>query len=235
MTKNEVMTQLEQLGTDQTRKTMMRHGIKGEFFGVRIGDMKPIVRKIKKDYTLAKELYDTSNSDAQYFAGLIADEKKMTKTDLEDWAKKATWGMISEFTVPWIAAESSHGWELGLKWIDSKQEQIVISGWATLASHVALTPDDDLDLRTLDKLIKRVVKEIHTAPNRVCYVMNTFLISVGAYVLALTDTAVEAARKIGPVMVDMGDTSCKVPAAQDYILKIKKAGKLGKKRKMARC
>jgi 3-methyladenine DNA glycosylase AlkD len=214
---------------------MMRHGIKGEFFGVRIGDMKPIVKKIKKNYTLAKELYDTGNSDAMYFAGLIADETKMTTADLEGWAKKATWRMISEYTVPWVAAESAHGWDLAIKWIDSREEQLVISGWATLASYVAITSDDDLDLRTLDKLIKRVVKEIHTAPNRVRYVMNTFLISVGGSVVALTDTAVEAARKIGPVEVYMGDTSCKVPAAQDYILKIKKAGKLGKKRKSARC
>lgn len=235
MTKNEVMTQLEQLGTDQTRKTMMRHGVKGDCFGVRIGDMKPIVKKIKKDYTLSKELYDTGNTDAMYFAGLIADEKKMTKADLEHWVKNAPWHMISEFTVPWVAAETPHGWDLALKWIDSKNEQIAISGWATIASYVGITPDEDLDLRTLDKLIKRVVKEIHTAPNQVRYAMNTFLISVGGAVPALTDTAIEAARKIGPVEVDMGDTSCKVPAAEQYILKIKKAGKLGKKRKSARC
>jgi 3-methyladenine DNA glycosylase AlkD len=235
MTKNEVMTQLEQLGTEQTRKTFMRHGAEGEFFGVRIGDMKPIVRKIKKDYTLAKDLFDTGNTDAMYFAGLIADEKKMTKSDLEHWVKKAHSAMIGEYTVPWVAAETPHGWDLALEWIDSKEVHIAASGWATIASYVGITPDEDLDLRTLDKLIKRVIKEIHSAPNRVRYVMNTFLISVGASVPALTDTAVEAARKIGPVEVDMGDTSCKVPAAEDYILKIKKAGKLGKKRKTARC
>lgn len=235
MTKQEVMRQLEELGDEQTRKTWIRHGAKGDFFGVRIGDMKPIVRKIKKDYTLAKELYDTGNTDAMYFAGLIADETKMTKADLEHWVKSSTSSMISEYTVPWVAAETPHGWALGLKWIDSKNELIAASGWATLASYINVTEDKDLDKGVLDTLIGRITKEIHAAPNRVRYVMNTFLISVGGGVPSLTEKALEAAKKIGAVEVNMGDTACKVPGAQDYILKIKKMGKLGKKRKSARC
>ncbi len=50
--------------------------------------MKPIQKKIKKDYALALELFDTGNSDAQYLAGLIADETKMSKKDLNNWVKK---------------------------------------------------------------------------------------------------------------------------------------------------
>ncbi len=235
MTKNEVMAELENMADEHIKRIYINRGATGDFFGVRIGDMKAIVKKVKKDHTLAKELYDTGNGDAMYLAGLIADETKMTKADLERWAKNAHAEWHNEFTVPWVAAESAHGWELAKKWIDAKDEKIAACGWGTFASYVGLVDDDKLDLKTLDKLIKRVVREIHTAPNRVRYTMNTFLIAVGSAVPALTDTAVEAARKIGPVEVDMGDTSCKVPAADQYILKIKKAGKLGKKRKSARC
>lgn len=35
--------------------------------------MKPIQKKIKVDYQLAKDLYATGNADAQYLAGLIAE------------------------------------------------------------------------------------------------------------------------------------------------------------------
>jgi hypothetical protein len=65
--------------------------------------------------------------------------------------------------------------------------------------------------------------------------MNLFVISVATYVTPLHDVAVKAARAIGVVTCDMGDTACKVPAALEYIEKVKARGKLGKKRKTMRC
>ena len=88
MTANEVMKQLEKLGDAQTRKTFQRHGCPEGFSGVKVGDMKTIVKKIKIDSSLAKELYRTGNPDAQYFAGLIADGKDFTRKELDEWAKK---------------------------------------------------------------------------------------------------------------------------------------------------
>ncbi len=65
--------------------------------------------------------------------------------------------------------------------------------------------------------------------------MNCFVIAVGSYVRPLTAAALTVASKIGKVHVDMGDTECKVPDAAPTIQHIKKLGRLGKKRKMARC
>ncbi len=235
MQKEEVMKLLETLGTEQTKKTFLRHGAKEPFFGVKVGDMKPIQKKIKKDYSLSLALFATGNGDAQYLAGLIADETKMSKKDLETWAKNAGWQMISEYTVAWIAAESKHGWELALEWIESKNEQVASSGWATLANLAAIQPDEMLDIKKLEALMKVVVKKIHTSANRVKYTMNGFIISIGCYVTALSDTAKKIAKEIGVVTVNVGDTDCKVPDAIAYINKVIALGKLGKKKKEARC
>jgi hypothetical protein len=51
----------------------------------------------------------------------------------------------------------------------------------------------------------------------------------------LTKKALEAAAKIGEVEVEMDGTSCKVPAATEYIKKIIAAGRHGKKRKTIKC
>ena len=235
MQKDEVMKLLETLGTDQTKKTFLHHGAKEPFFGIKIGDMKPIQKKIKKDHALSLQLFATGNGDAQYFAGLIADETKMGKKDLANWVKNAGWQMISEYTVAWIAAESKHGWELALEWIESKNEQIASSGWSTLSSLVAIQPDNLLDIKKLEALVKLVVTKIHTAPNRVKYTMNGFIIAVGCYVTALSDTAKKGAKEIGIVLINMGDTDCKVPDATACINKVIAMGKLGKKKKEARC
>lgn len=235
MTVQEVMRELEQYGNASTKKVLMNHGAREPFFGVKVGDMKVLQKKIKKDYELALALYDTGNSDAMYFAGLIADEKRMTKANLNKWVKGAYWNMLSEYTVAWIAAESRYGMELALEWIESDKEETAVAGWSTLANLAMIKPDVELDIKLFDKLISRVVKDIHKAPNRVRYVMNSYVIAVGCGVVALSDKAKEAAKKIGLVEVNMGGTACKVPDAVSYIDKVVDMGKLGKKKKMARC
>jgi 3-methyladenine DNA glycosylase AlkD len=233
MTCAQILAELKTMGNENTKRVLMNHGGPASMYGVKIEDLKKIQKKIKKDYALSLQLYDSGISDAQYLAGLIADETKMTKKDLEHWADKASWHMMSEYTVPWIAAESAHGWELAQKWIDSKKESLQSSGWATLASLAGIKPDESLDMAVLKNLLHRVQREIGTAGNRVRYTMNNFLISVGGYVKELEDEALRTATAIGHVTVNMDGTDCKVPYAPDYIKKMLNRGV--KKRKMARC
>ena len=123
MTATEILAELETLGSESYKNILKKHGAKEPIYGVKIEDMKKrFVKKIKKDYQLALDLYATGNSDAMYLAGLIADDAKMTKKDLQTWVEGAYWYMLAGFTVPWVAAGGPHGWELALKWIDSKKD-----------------------------------------------------------------------------------------------------------------
>src|SRR5438876_783492 len=106
--------------------------------GVKVEDMKKIQKRVKMDYQLALDLYDTGIADAMYLAGLIADDAKMTKKDLQKWVENATWGMVGEYTVPWVASSSPHGREIALKWMESKDEAVASSGWGTYSSMVAI-------------------------------------------------------------------------------------------------
>jgi len=231
----EIVAELESLGSPSIKKLLLKHGAKEPFLGVKIEELKKIQKRIKKDHQLALDLYDTGISDAMYLAGLIADDAKMTKKDLEKWVKQAHWSMISESTVPWVATGSKHGLELARKWIDSREENIAAAGWCTLSGLVSIKEDEELDLDELRGLLHRVATTIHQQPNRVRYVMNSFVISVGAYVSALTEEAIKTARAIGTVSVDMGETACKVPDAVEYIKKIEARGSLGKKKKTVKC
>lgn len=153
-----VMAELEKKGSPSIKKVLLKHGVKEPFFGVKVEDLKVIQKQVKKDYQLSKELYATGNADAMYLAGLIADEKKMTKADLSTWVKQATSSSIIEYTVPWIAAESNFGYELAMDWIDSKQTSIATAGWSTLSNLVTIKADDELDIASLKSLLKRVEK-----------------------------------------------------------------------------
>lgn len=236
----EIMAELRTLGQPNIKKILQNHGGPDDtLLGVKVEDLKKMQKKIeklsKKNHALSLELYDTGISDAMYLAGLIADEKAITREDLDHWARGATWNMIAEYTVPWIAAESPYGLEMGLKWIDSPEETVASAGWATLSNVVALVPDDKLDLALLQRLMARVEKSIHQSQNRVRYTMNGFVISVGRYVVPLHQEALDTARAYGKVEVNLGNTSCKVPSVPEYVEKVRARGSLGKKKKMARC
>lgn len=235
MTAVEIVEELKSLASDSIRKTLLRHRVAEPVLGVKVEHLKKIQKRIRKNYELSLELYDTGIYDAMYLAGLIADEKKMTKRDLEKWAKQATSQALCGSTVPWIAAESRFGWELAIKWIDSRKEAIASIGWATLSSLVAIKQDDELDIEALTSLIGRVEKEIHKAPNAVRYSMNSFLIAVGCSVTPLTKIAEDTGRRIGKLSIDVGDTDCKIASCPEYIEKVRKRGTLGKKRMTARC
>jgi len=235
MTLEEVMADLRAHGSEQTKKTLMRHGAREPLFGVKIEHLKTIVKRVKKDHALALALYDTGNSDAMYLAALVCDPAKLTKTQLNKWVKGAYWHMLSCYTVAWAAAESRFGRELALEWIESPKEQTVSAGWCTYASLLSIRPDEELDHDEIVELLERIESDIATAPNRVKYVMNGFVIAVGSYVPALTAKVKATAKAVGKVTVDMGDTDCKVPDAGAYIDKMIAMGKQGKKRKTVMC
>ena len=231
----EILAKLQPLGKETYKRVLLNHGIEEPVYGVSVENLKKIQKQIKKDYQLALDLYDTGVYDAMYLAGLIADDRRMTKKDLQRWVERASAKMLCTYTVPWVAAGSLHGWELSHKWIDAKKPAIAAAGWATLCSYIAITPDEALDLKALKQLLQRIVKSIHQEPDNVRYNMNGFVIALGTYVAPLSELALKTAEKIGRVACDVGDTSCKIPFAPDYIRKVMDRGAVGKKRKSAKC
>jgi 3-methyladenine DNA glycosylase AlkD len=235
MTKQEVLQDLEGYGNDQTKKTLMNHGAKEPLFGVKVADLKKVLKKTKKNHDLSLELYATGNSDAMYLAALMADESQITKDQINQWVGQAYWAYLNEFAVPWVASETDFGYEIGLEWIESEDEDIATAGWATLYWYTAVNEDEKLNLQGYNSLLDRVESTIHDQPNRVRHTMNAFVIAVGGYVGPLTDRCLEVAINVGKVSVEMNGTACKVPFAHGYIMKIVNRGSVGKKRKSARC
>jgi len=232
-----ILAQLKSKGSEKTRAIYARHGMSPErVLGVSVADLKVIAKTIKGQQALACDLYSTGIMDAMYLAGLVASGSKMNREELQQWADGAAGlPMISEYTVPWVAVESQQAREIALAWIFSGTEDVASSGWATYAGIATTVPDENLDLGEIEELLDRIVKHIHASPNRVRHAMNCFVIAVGSYVRPLAQKAKTAARKIGEVTVDKGDTACKEPLALAYIEKMEASGRAGSKRKTIRC
>jgi len=236
-TAKSILADLKSKGNEKTRATYARHGMAADrVLGVSVADLKVIAKMIKGQQALALEIYDTGVMEAMYLAGIVANGSKMSREELQRWADGAAeMQMISEYTVAWVAIEHPQGREIALTWMNSKNEHVATSGWATYSGLIATTADEALNLPEIEGLLERIVKEIHTAPNRVRHKMNSFVIAVGTYVKPLLAKAEATARKIGVVTVDMGDTACEEPLATAYIEKAETSGKVGKKKKTIRC
>ena len=116
-----------------------------------------------------------------------------------------------------------------------KVKELEDNGAAAVVMYSLFEEQINHDKEELDTLLDCISKTIKYAPNRVKYAMNGFVIAVGSYVPDLTERAIEIGKKIGKVEVEMSGTSCKVPSSPEYIEKVQKMGKTGKKKKMARC
>jgi 3-methyladenine DNA glycosylase AlkD len=236
-TVSSILADLKSKGKESTRAIYARHGMPADrVLGVSVADLKVIAKQIKGQQVLACDLYATGIMDAMYLAGMVAKGSLMPRQQLNDWAEGASeMQMISEYTVPWVTVENSDARDLASEWMRSKKERIAASGWCTYSGLAAIQPDSALDLKEIESLLGTVVKKIGSAQNRERYTMNGFVIAVGCYVKPLLKQAKAAAKKIGTVSVDMGDTACTVPLAMAYIEKVEAAGRLGTKRKTIRC
>ncbi len=217
MSLSEVMAILEKLGTEQTRKTWARHGAKGPMFGVLFGELFKLMKRIDVDHELAQKLWATGNVDARNLAMKIADPLAMTPNELDRWAIENPMRMCSLY-VATLAAEGPHARNKVREWLGSSNERLLASGWALLGRLSDLDesfPEDQL-LGGIDV----IEKSIHSAPNDVKNDMNRALITIGGRSSAMRKVVLAAAKRIGKVTIDQGDTACKTPDVAQTVEKM---------------
>jgi 3-methyladenine DNA glycosylase AlkD len=213
---DDVMASLEAMGTAQNRKVYGRHGASEPIFGVSYANLGKLEKKHRGDTALAKQLWASHNHDARILAAKIVDASMAPAKLFDTWVEGAD-NHVLVGAVASAAARSPHALTRMRKWMKSRSEWVAATGWCLLSQIGA--DDDRLTTAELADYLKTIEAAIHGAKNRVRHNMNAALISVGVRNATLTKKAIAAAKRIGPVEVDHGETSCKTPAAIPYIEK----------------
>ncbi|MFN8376617.1 MAG: DNA alkylation repair protein [Anaerolineae bacterium] len=211
----EIMLELESLGSEQTRKTYRRHGAQDNLFGVSYASFKLLVKKIKQDHGLAQQLWATGNYDAQILAAMIADPRQVDDALADLWIMDVSnYGLSDEFAN--LMAKAPIARAKAEQWIQSDEEYVARAGWHIL-SRLSLD-NAALDDTYFVPHLATIEQHIHERKNRTREAMNNAVIAFGARA-GLQERALLAAKTIGKVHIDHGDTSCKTPDAAQYILK----------------
>jgi 3-methyladenine DNA glycosylase AlkD len=213
----QAMTALEKAGSAQTRKTYARHGATGPMFGVSFAVLKELTKRIGVDHELALALWDTGNLDARNLATKVVDPARMSSADLDRWARESTASRTWGGYVGMVAAEGPHARKKAERWLAAQDETVRCAGWA-LVAHLAHR-DEELPDSFFEALLATIERSIHAAPNVERANMNLALIAIGCRGAALRKRATAAAKRMGEVEIDHGDTSCKTPDAAGTIEK----------------
>lgn len=212
----EAMRVLESAGTEQARKTYKRHGAVEPMFGVSFAEMKKLVKRIGVDHELALALWRTKNHDARLLAIKIADPARITPSVLDRWARDRSMRMWGGY-VAMLAAESPHGRTRARAWFASPDTLLRGQAWI-LTGHLACL-DEAIPDAWFEERVAAIEKSIHSATDAERDAMNMTLIRIGGRSSALRKLATSAARRIGRVEVDYGETACRTPDAPTYIEK----------------
>ncbi|XXV22109.1 DNA alkylation repair protein [Sorangium sp. So ce1389] len=213
----EVMSELERLGTEQNRRVYRRHGATDPLFGVSFAHMNALTKRIKRDHELAEALWATGNSDARTLAAAIADPARFTRDRLEAWLDGLRSPLLVDLFVKHIAVNTPFARDAMERWTASDDEWIGRAGWTLLGALAA--EDPSLPDSLFEERLSVIEASIHRARNRAREAMNGALISIGLRNEPLRGKALTAARRIGRVDVDHGETSCKTPDAIEQIHK----------------
>lgn len=232
MTLQDVMTQLQECGTEQNRIIYTRHGCDIDQYGVSMANLKKVLKPIKNDRVLGKELFLSNNADAIYVSQWIVRLEDISTEEIEDRVLLSNYYMLIENAIPPIVAQDlTRAKELLARWLHHEEPRFRQCGYNLYANLIGIYPDESFDMTEIKGLLEHIKKNIHEEANRVRYTMNTFVISVGTYLKELSPFAKDVAQAIGKVDVNMGETSCKVPEAYSYIEKVQKMNRVGTKRK----
>lgn len=218
MTYSQVMKELKKMGTAQNRKVYARHGIGENMFGVSFANLRLLGKAINTDHELAEELWKSENHDARVLATMVADPQRLNSSTLDQWAKDLDNYVITD-AFSSLVGRTAHSRQKAEKWTRSKGEWVGRAGWSVLC-RVAMSeeaPTDDY----FEPYLQTIESDIHKSKNRVRDAMNMALINIGLRSAAMEKKAVAAAKRIGKVEVDHGETNCKTPDAIDYIKKTK--------------
>jgi 3-methyladenine DNA glycosylase AlkD len=177
MTLEETLSQLEALGTDKMRAQNSKHGAGDKQFGVRLGDIRVLSKKLKKNHELAMALWGTDNIDARLLAILLIQPKTLSADEMDRMVRSVTFVQVADWLNAYVVKQHPDKETLRQGWMATDDPMAARAGWSLTTGRVVKSPDG-LDL---PGLLDRIESEMGTAAPEVQWTMNCCLAELGIH------------------------------------------------------
>ena len=191
----ESLAWLERRGTKRNRDAMLRYGIIApKAFGVSVGDIKQLSKRLGSDHELALALWDTGWYEARMLAPFVDEPEKVTAAQMNQWARDFDNWAVCDHACFHLFDRTPHAWRKIEQWSVRRDEFVKRAAFALLAS-VALHDKRAVDEPFLDSLalIERAAPDER---NFVKKGVSWALRLVGRRNRALNAASVETARRL---------------------------------------
>lgn len=213
MTKDQVMTRLEELGDEGVRARNIRNGVGENQFGVKMGDLRVIAKEIKSDPELAVELWETGNLDARLLAVLLMKPKKLSAEEVDALVLSVDNAQLADWVNSYVVKVHPEKEALRVKWMQSDDPSQLRSGWSLTAARIEKDPEG-LDLGAI---LDRIEKEMGDAPEMAKWTMNFALAEIGINHPEHRERALAIGEKIGAYRDYPTPKGCTSPFAPLWI------------------
>lgn len=193
MTLGETIKQLQALGTAKVRAQNTKNGAGDNQFGVSLGDIRVLAKKIRTNHALALSLWGTGNADAQFLATLLIQPKKLSAEEMHRMVRSITFVRVADWFNSYVATKHPDKEALREAWMATDDRWAARAGWHLTSGRVAKTPDG-LDL---PDLLDRIESEMADAVPEVQWTMNNTLATIGIHVPELRQRAIAIGEKLG--------------------------------------
>ena len=209
-TRDEVMAELAELEDARIREVNERHG---DDHAVNLTKLRAVAKRVKKNHSLARELWDTGDSAARLLAVLLCRPKEFSATELDTMLREARTRKVHDWLVGYVVMKGPHAEDLRVAWVGDADPVVASAGWALTADRVVKKPEG-LDLPALLDVIEA---EMAGAHERLQWEMNTCLAQIGIQHPDLRARALEIGERLGVLRDYPTPPNCTSPYAPEWI------------------
>jgi len=199
MNLKETLAKLESLGDEKRRAFNVKSGAgKAKQFGVAMGDIRALAKKLKTDHELALRLWKTGNIDAQLLAILLMKPKSLSAAELDTMVRAARFAWVADWFNAYIVKEQPPEYKesLRIQWMEDEDGWAARAGWNLTASRIN-KGGKDIEGLDLPGLLDRIESELADAPPETQWTMNNTLMAIGIQHSKHRNRAIEIGEKIG--------------------------------------
>ncbi len=188
-----VLDQLKSLADEKVRAMHIKNGARENIFGVKMGDIRAVAKKIKTDHELALQLWETENVDARLLAILILKPKVLSPAQIEQMVASENFTWAADWFYNYIVKEYPDKEQFREKWMNSSNIMLARAGWSLTSGRISREPEG-LDIPAI---LDRIEKEMPKVAPEIQWTMNTALAQIGINHPDYRESALAIGEKLG--------------------------------------
>lgn len=216
MTVSEVLKELEALSDPKTKALNSKNGIWDNQYGVKLGDLRVLAKRIKTNHALALELWDTENFDAQMLAMLLIKPEQLSAAELDRMVRSVKHPRLADWVNAYVVKLHPEKEILRQAWMQDNDPMAARAGW-NLTSQRILKDPDGLDIPAL---LTRLENEMGSASPEAQWTMNFTLAEIGINHPSHRQRAIAIGEKLGVYRDYPTPKGCTSPFAPIWIEEI---------------